>query len=132
MAVIRILGISLILIGGFLAYGLTGSYKPIIFGAKTEATIVATERFDNKRFTYVYYPVFQFLHHNKTIKVLDKSSDVKENSVGLKALIYYDENYGMSRGFTSTTIIFSFISISFLFFGLVAIFYKGGISASNR
>lgn len=124
MAVIRIFGISLILIGGFLFYGLINSYKPIIFGTKTEATIVAVERVHNKRFTFLYYPVFQFHYSSKTIRVVDQSSDIDKNSVGLKEFIYYDENYGISRGFRSTTIIFSFISISFLFFGLVALFYK--------
>ncbi|TCD12607.1 hypothetical protein EZ449_00750 [Pedobacter frigidisoli] len=127
MAVIRIFGISLVLMGGFLAYGLLGSYRPILFGTKREATIVAVKRFDNKRFTYVYYPVFQFAHQNKTIRIIDKSGDVKEDSVGLKAFIYYDENYGISRGFTSVIIIFSIISISCLFFGLVALLYKGRI-----
>ena len=124
MAVIRIFGISLILIGGFLAYGLMGSYQPIVFGTKTEATIVAVERTNNKRFTYLYYPIFQFPYKNRTVKVVDKSGDVLENSVGLKEFIYYNENYGISRGFTSVVIIFSFICISFLLFGLVALVHK--------
>jgi len=124
MAIIRTFGIILILLGGFLAYGMIGSALPMIFGVKTEATIVATKRVADKRFTYVYYPVFKFIYKNKTVEVVDDSGDVMENSVGLKKLIYYDENYGISRGFTSSFIIFSFISFSFLFFGLISLLSK--------
>ncbi|AZI24433.1 hypothetical protein EA772_03365 [Pedobacter sp. G11] len=124
MAIIRTFGIILILLGGFLAYGMIGSALPMIFGVKTEATIVATKRVDDKRFTYVYYPVFKFIYKNKTVEVVDDSGDVMKNSVGLKKLIYYDENYGISRGFTSSFIIFSFMSASFLSFGLISLLSK--------
>lgn len=127
MAVIKVFGVSLILLGFFLAYGLIGSYRPILFGTKTEATIVAVERVNNKRFTYVYYPVFQFKHKNKTVKAVDRSRDIEENSVGIKEYIFYNENYGISRGLASTTIVFSCISACFILFGFVALFYKGRI-----
>ncbi len=124
MTIIRTFGIILILLGGFLAYGIIGSYKPILFGTKTEAKIVAVKRVHNKRFIYVYYPVFQFHYSNKTIRIVDQSSDIDKNSIGLKKSIYYHKDYGISRGFTSTLIVFFFISISFILFGLVALFSK--------
>lgn len=127
MTIIRTFGIILILLGGFLAYGIIRSYKLILFGTKTEATIVAVERVHDKRFTYLYYPVFQFHYSNKTIRIVDQSSDIDKNSIGLKKSIYYHKDYGISRGFTSTLIVFSFISISFILFGLVALFYRGKI-----
>ncbi|RZL34548.1 MAG: hypothetical protein EOO96_09410, partial [Pedobacter sp.] len=104
MALIKVFGVSLILLGFFLAYGLISSYRPLLFGTKTEATIVAVKRVNNKRFTYVYYPIFQFKHKNKMVKVVDRSRDIEENSVGIKEFIFYSANYGISRGPASTTI----------------------------
>jgi len=127
MVIIRIFGISLILMGVFLAYGLKGTYLAILFGTKTEATIVAVEQVNNKRFTYVYYPVFQFTHLKKTIKAADRSRDIDKNSVGIKEFIFYSEKYGVSRRIAPTTIVFSFISVCFIFFGFVSLFYKGRI-----
>jgi len=124
MTVIRSFGIILVLLGGFLIYRVIGSSLPIIFGQKIKATIVAIERVKNKRFTYLYYPIFQFPYHNKIIKVVDKSSDVEKKSLNEQQVIFYHEKYGISRGFSAAMLVFSLISLSFISFGIVALFKK--------
>ena len=120
--VIRIFGIIMILLGCFLTYGVIGSSLPIVYGTKLKAKITTVEQVKNKRFTYVYYPVIEFTYKNKLRKITDKSSDVDKDKRNVLLTIYYSEKYGISRGFSAVHVVFSIISVVFIFFGFVALF----------
>lgn len=120
--VIRIFGIIMIVLGGFLAYGVIGRSLPIVFGTKIKATINTVEQVKDKRFTHVYYPVIEFTYKNKFRKITDKSSDVDKDTTNVQLNIYYSEKYGISRGFSAVHVVFSIISLAFISAGLVALF----------
>ncbi|WP_426475900.1 hypothetical protein [Chryseobacterium balustinum] len=120
--IIRIFGVIILLLGGFLAYGIISRSLPIVFGTKIKATINTVEQVKSKRFTYVYYPVIEFTYKNKLRKITDKSSDVDKNTTNVQLYIYYSEKYGISRGFSTIEVVFSVISLAFIFFGIIALF----------
>lgn len=124
MIVIRVFGFFILLLGGFIAYGVIGSSLPILFGERAKATIITVEKVKDKRFTYLYYPVIQFTHNNKLLKITDKSSDISTDKVNTKLYIYYSEKYGISRGFSAVEIVFSIMSIGFIFGGAIMVFSK--------
>lgn len=124
MIVIRVFGFFILLLGGFIAYGVIGSSLPILFGERTKATIITAEKVKNKRFTYLYYPVIQFTHNNKLLKITDKSSDISKDKVNTQLYNYYSEKYGISRGFSAIEVVFSIMSIGFIFGGTIMVFSK--------
>lgn len=130
MIVIRVFGFFILLLGGFIAYGVIGSSLPILFGERTEATIITVEKVKDKRFTYLYYPVIQFSHNSKLLKITDKSSDISKDKVNTKLYIYYSEKYGISRGFSAIEVVFSIMSIGFIFGGSLMLFKRNELYLS--
>ncbi|MDR6545764.1 hypothetical protein J2810_001812 [Chryseobacterium rhizosphaerae] len=127
MMIIRVFGIALILIGGFLAYGVAGSFSRMLHGEKIIATIVDIEKVTDKykkfdKPSYSYYPILKFIYKNRTMQLTDKSHNSTEKEVKTKIKIYYSEKYGISRGFSAIEIVFSIISLAFIFFGIIALF----------
>lgn len=120
----KVFGIVLIIIGSFIVYSISGTFLSVVSGTKLKATIVAVEKVKNKRFTYLYYPIFQFNYKNKILHHVSKSHSIDLKEIGSEIYIYYSEKYGISRGFTAFEIIFSVIGISFIFFGLIALFKR--------
>ncbi|KEY18991.1 hypothetical protein [Kaistella antarctica] len=125
--IVKIFGIILILLGGFLAFGMIGSLLRIMSGTKTKAKIVAIEKVNNnyEKFgssTYSNYPILQFDYKNTTIKKVDKSVGSNPEDLNTYIYIYYSEKYGISRDFSAVEVVFSIISLAFIFFGFVALF----------
>ncbi|SFE85938.1 hypothetical protein SAMN05518672_11171 [Chitinophaga sp. CF118] len=123
----RIFGIILILLGGFLAYNLYESSLPVLYGTKVKAEIVNVESIKSRKLGYLDYPVFQFEYKNKTVKITDKSRDIEKKYMNTYSYIYYNEEYGLHRGFTAIEFTFSFIAIALIFFGLITLKYKNKI-----
>lgn len=48
MVAIRIFGFFMLLLGGFINYGVIGSSLPIVFGPKTKATIIKVQQVEAK------------------------------------------------------------------------------------
>lgn len=114
----------LILIGGFIAYGIIGHLSRIANSDRVVASIVAIKRIEKnyKKFdkpSYTDYPVLRFRYQNKMLQVMDKSQSATDSEVNSKINIYYSEKYGVTRGFTAFHWVFSVISVTFLFFGIV-------------
>lgn len=127
MIIKRVFGIALILIGGFLAYGLVGAFSRILHGEKTIATIVNIEKVTDKykkfdKPSYSYYPILRFIYKNKTMQLMDRSRSGTKKEINSKIEIYYSEKDGISRGFTAFELILSIISLAFISAGLVALF----------
>ncbi|KFC18423.1 hypothetical protein [Epilithonimonas lactis] len=122
--IIRIFAVALILIGGFLAYGIIGSLSRIFQGEKTVALVVGLDRIENKykkfdKPSYTTYPILRFNYKNRTVQLTDKNNSGTEKEINNKINIYYSEKYGISRGFTAFQLVLSIISLTFLFFGIV-------------
>ncbi|MDC8100512.1 hypothetical protein [Chryseobacterium rhizosphaerae] len=121
MKIKNILGAILLILGVYLLFSLYQSSLPIIYGTRAKANIIGTDSVKNKRFTYLYYPVFQFNYQNQLIKFTDKSSSVDKDIEKSEVMVYYDQNYGFSQGFTTEKIIFLIISILLILFGSVCL-----------
>ncbi|MBB6370071.1 hypothetical protein [Chryseobacterium shigense] len=122
MSVIKIFGAFFILLGGFLVYAILGTFFNVISGKKIQAKIVAVEKVESKRFTYLYYPIFEFSYKNCIVRQVNRSQSIDLKEIGTKTDIYYIENHQISRGFTIVEIIFSVVGICFIFFGMVTLF----------
>lgn len=122
MSVTKFFGIILLTIGVYLMFNLYKSSLPMIYGSKVKAKVIGTESVKSKRFTYLYYPVIEFIYKNKVRKITDKSSDIDKNTPNVELNIYYSEKYGISRGFSAVNVIFSIIALAFIFFGFVVLF----------
>jgi hypothetical protein len=119
MKIKNILGLILIIIGGYLIFNLYRSSLPVIYGTKIKANIIGTDSVKSKRFTYVYYPIFQFNDKNQTIRFTDKTSSVDKNIRKSEVMIYYNQDYGVSQGFTTEKIIFLIMGLLLVLFGIV-------------
>lgn len=119
MKIKNVLGTVLLIIGVYLMFSLYQSSLPIIYGTKVKAEVIGTDSVKSKRFTYLYYPVLQFNHQNQMVKFTDKSSSVDKDIEKNEVILYYNQEYGVSQGFTAEKIIFLALGILFLFFGLV-------------
>ncbi|WP_333852047.1 hypothetical protein [Epilithonimonas sp.] len=120
----NIFAVILILIGGFLAYGIIGHLLRIFNSDKIAASIVSVNKIENnyKKFdtpSYTNYPVLRFPYKNKILQITDKNQSATENEINNKVNIYYSEKYGITRGFTAFHWTFCIISFTFLFFGVV-------------
>lgn len=123
----KIFGAIMVIMGLFIGYLSYQAILPIVFGTKAKATIIAVQHVEakykkNGRKIVYDLPVFQFNYHNKAINVRDKNSVTDTNVVNTQLQIYYSEKYGISRGFSAVEIVFSIISLAFIFFGLIALF----------
>lgn len=109
----------MLIIGVYLMFNLYKSSLPMIYGTQVKANIIGIDSVKSKRFTYLYYPVIQFNHLNKTVNFTDKSSSVNKNIEKTEVMLYYNQEYGVSQGFTTEKIVFLVIGILWLLFGLV-------------
>ena len=112
------------LFAGFLAYQ---AILPIVLGTKTESTIIAVQQVEakykkNGRKIVYDLPVYQFNYLNKTVTVRDHNSVTDTEVVNTQLHIYYSEKYGISRGISAIEVVFSIISLVFIFFGIFATF----------
>lgn len=113
--------------GLFVGFFVYQAILPIVFGTKTKATIIAVQQTEakykkNGRKIIYDFPVFQFDYLNKTITVRDHNSVTDINVVHTQLYIYYSEKYGISRGFSAIEVVFSIISLAFIFFGIIVFF----------
>lgn len=123
----KIFGAVMVTIGLFVGFLVYQAVLPIVFGTKTEATIIAVQQVEakykkNGRKIIYDLPVFQFNYLNKTITVRDHNSVNDTNVVNTKLYIYYSEKYGISRGLSAIEIVFSIMALIFVLAGLVALF----------
>lgn len=125
----RVFGVILILLGGYITYGVIGSCLPIMFGDQVKAKIIRMDSEKLKKHKpnspIVYYPVLQFEYQNETITLTNNfQHDFKKNFIDThrEMTIYYSKNHGVSNGFTVVEGVFLFMGFSFLFFGLIALF----------
>lgn len=118
---IKIFGICLILLGGFLIYSIFGTVFYVISGNKIQAKIVAVEKVKSKRFTYLYYPIFEFSYENRIVRQVDRSESIDLKEIGTNTYIYYNKDYQIIK-LTTPKIIFSVIGICSVFFGIVSLF----------
>ncbi|MDR6525516.1 hypothetical protein J2787_000886 [Chryseobacterium rhizosphaerae] len=125
--IFKIFGAIMVIIGLFIGFLVYQAILPIVFGTKTKATIIAVQQVEakykkNGRKIIYDLPVFQFDYLNKRITVRDHNSVTDINVVNTQLYIYYSEKYGISRGFSAIEIVFSIISLAFIFFGIIALF----------
>lgn len=125
MAVIRIFGAILLLLGFFLMYGMIQSSLPIFFGKKISAKIIGLEKKKDKRFGYVNYPIIEFNYNGKIVKYTDdRSSHDQETISNPNTFVYHHESYGTRRDFEVFEIIFSIIGVICILFGFIALFKR--------
>lgn len=122
MIIKRSFAIIILLLGVFILFGMYKSSLPILYGAKIKANIIGVDSVKSKRFKYVYYPVFQLNHKNNLIKITDKSHSVDKNIRKSEVTIYYDQDYGISQGFTAVEYTFLVMGLSLFMLGIVAVF----------
>lgn len=114
--------VIILLLGVFILFIIYKSSLPIIYGTKVKANIIGIDSAKSRRFNYVYYPVFQLKNKNDIIKITDKSSSVNKNFKKSEVTVYYDRNYGLSKGFTVVTTTFLIMGLLMVMLGIVALF----------
>ncbi|WP_278380109.1 hypothetical protein [Chryseobacterium arthrosphaerae] len=114
--------VIILLLGVFILFIIYKSSLPIIYGTKVKANIIGIDSAKSRRFNYVYYPVFQLKNKNDIIKITDKSSSVNKNLKKSEVTVYYDRNYGLSKGFTVVTTTFLIMGLLMVMLGIVALF----------
>ncbi|QIH32613.1 hypothetical protein [Sphingobacterium sp. DR205] len=121
MIIIRTFGVILLLLGLFLAYGLSKDSRLMLFGSKIKADVIGIDSVKNKRFGYVHYPILQFNYKQKQVRLVKDLSSIDPKKVPAYMEIYYEEDIGISDGFTVVYAVFSIISIIMIIFGIIAI-----------
>lgn len=121
MIIIRTFGVILLFLGLFLAYGLSKDSRLMLFGSKIKADVIGIDSVKNKRFGYVHYPILQFNYKQKQVRLVKDLSSIDPKKVPAHMEIYYDEDIGISDGFTVVYGVFSIISIIMIIFGIIAI-----------
>ena len=121
MIIIRTFGVILLLLGLFLAYGLSKDSRLMLFGSKIKADVIGINSVKNKRFGYVHYPILQFNYKQKQVRLVKDLSSINPKKVPTHMDVYYEEDIGISDGFTVVYVIFSIISIIMIIFGIIAI-----------
>jgi len=121
MIIIRTFGVILLLLGLFLAYGLSKDSRLMLFGSKIKADVIGIDSVKNKRFGYLHYPILQFNYKQKQVRLVKDLSSINPKKVPAQMEIYYEEGIGISDGFTDRYAIFSIMSIIMIIFGIIAI-----------
>jgi len=124
MIIIRTFGVILLLLGLFLAYGLSKDSRLMLFGSKIKADVIGIDSVKNKRFGYLHYPILQFNYKQKQVRLVKDLSSINPKKVPAQMEIYYEEGIGISDGFTDRYAIFSIMSIIMIIFGIIAISTK--------
>ncbi|MGE8290976.1 MAG: hypothetical protein ACN6ON_04835 [Sphingobacterium sp.] len=121
MIIIRTFGVILLLLGLFLAYGLSKDSRLMLFGSKIKADVIGIDSVKHKRFGYLHYPVLQFNYKQKQVRLVNDLSSINPQKVPAHMEIYYKEGIGISNGFTVIYAVFSIISIIMIIFGIIAL-----------
>jgi len=124
MIIIRTFGVIWLLLGLFLAYGLSKDSRLMLFGSKIKADVIGIDSVKNKRFGYLHYPILQFNYKQKQVRLVKDLSSINPKKVPAQMEIYYEEGIGISDGFTDRYAIFSIMSIIMIIFGIIAISTK--------
>ncbi|WP_343561263.1 hypothetical protein [Sphingobacterium sp.] len=114
-------GVILLLLGLFLAYGLSKDSRLMLFGSKIKADVIGIDSVKSKRFGYVHYPILQFRYKQKQVRLLNDLSSINPQKVPAHMEIYYEEGIGISDGFTTVYAVFSIVSIIMIIFGIIVI-----------
>ncbi|MFU1855522.1 hypothetical protein ACK8HY_00760 [Sphingobacterium sp. NGMCC 1.201703] len=114
-------GFILLVLGLFLAYGLSKDSRLMLFGSKIKADVIGIDSVKSKRFGYVHYPILQFKYKQKQVRLVNDLSSIKPQKVPTHMEIYYEEGIGISNGFTTVYAVFSIMSIIMILFGITAI-----------
>ncbi|GAA4172705.1 hypothetical protein [Sphingobacterium ginsenosidimutans] len=121
MIIIIAFGVILLLLGLFLAYGLSKDSKLMLFGSKIKADVIGIDSVKSKRFGYVHYPILQFKYKQKQVRLVNDLSSINPQEVPAHMEIYYKEGIGISDGFTVIYAVFSTISIVMIIFGIITL-----------
>lgn len=111
----------MLLLGLFLAYGLSKDSRLMLFGSKIKADVIGIDSVKSKRFGYVHYPILQFKYKQKQVRLVNDLSSITPQEVPAHMEIYYKEGIGISNGFTVIYAVFSIISIIMIIFGIIAL-----------
>ena len=121
MIIKKTFGVILLLLGLFLAFGLSKDSRLMLFGTKIKADVIGIDSVKNKRFGYVHYPVLQFNYKQQQFRLVNDFRSIDPKNVPAHMDIYYAEGIGISDGFTVIYVIFSIISIIIIIFGIIVI-----------